>query len=227
MAKIPRPLVQLPSPTLKYDHKAEQEFRRLLMLQLSEPVEDLVRPSLSLTVTPAATETTIVITWTGTMTYTIDGGAVQNGTTSPQTIVVARNAYAGAAKTYVFSVVNAFQTASDTVVIPAQEIGSITLAISACTASDAGAAPPPYNQLDIPFTYSGMPTGTVFDVSYNNGVAGGMDSDTGIAMTTSPQTKTFSTVTFGGTPGSGAVTVIAKYDGQVIAQAVRNKAYVT
>lgn len=227
MAKIPRPLVHLPAPTVQYDQKAEQEFRRLVMLAVAEPVEDLIRPSLTITVTPDTTETTLVITWTGTMTYTIDGGAVQNGTASPQTIVVARNTYGGAAKTYVFSVVNAFQTTSDTVVIPAQELGSITLAISACVASDAGAAPPPYNQLDIPFTYTNMPTGTVFDVSYNNGVAGGMDSDTGIAMTGSPQTKTFSTVTFGGTPGSGAVTVVAKFDGQTIATAVRNKAYVT
>lgn len=104
---------------------------------------------------------------------------------------------------------------------------TVTLAISACEATDAGSAGPPYNQLDVPFTYTNMPTGTVFEVSYNNGVAGGMDSDTGIAMTTSPQTKTFTSVTFGGTPGRGAVTVVAKYNGQTLATAVRNKAYIT
>lgn len=105
---------------------------------------------------------------------------------------------------------------------------TVTLAISACEATDAGSAGPPYNQLDVPFTYTGMPTGTVFDVSYNNGVAGGVDSDTGIAMTTSPQTKTFTSVTFSASPltDGGSVTVIAKYNGQTIATAVRNKAYV-
>jgi hypothetical protein len=226
MAKISRPPVALPLASDKYDQRAENEFRRLVMQFLSDPVEDLVRPSLLLTVTPGATTTVIVVTWTGTMTYTIDGGAVQNGTTSPQTLNVARNVYGGAAKSYVFSVVNNGQTTTDTVVIPPQEL-NVTLAISACEANDAGAAGPPYNQLEIPFTYTGMPTGTTFDVAYNNGVADGVDSATGIAMTTSPQTRIFTSVTFGGAPGSGAVTVIAKLNGQTLTTAVRNKAYVT
>lgn len=226
MAKISRPPVALPMAPEKYDQRAENEFRRLVAQFLSDPVEDLTRPSFVVTVTPAATEYTIVVTWTGTMTYTIDGGAVQNGTTSPQTIVVARNAFGGATKSYVFSAVNNGQTLTDTVTVPPQQL-NVTLTVSACTASDAGSAPPPYNQLDIPFTYTGMPTGTVFDVSYNNGVADGVDSDTGIAMTTSPQTKTFTGVTFSGTPGRGSVTVIAKLNGQTIATAVRNKQYIT
>lgn len=226
MAKISRPPVALPTAPEKYDQRAENEFRRLVAQFLSDPVEDVIRPSLVVTVTPGATTYTIVVTWTGTMTYTIDGGAVQNGTTSPQTINVSRNAYQGAAKSYVFSVVNNDQTTTDTVTVPAQEL-NVTLAISACIASDAGAAPPPYNQLDVPFTYTGMPTGTVFDISYNNGVSGGVDSDLAVAMTTSPQTHTFSSVTFAGTPGRGAVTVIAKLNGETIATAVRNKTYVT
>lgn len=203
------------------------EFRRLVAQYLSDPVEDLTRPSFVVTVTPAATEYTIVVTWTGTMTYTIDGGAVTNGTTSPQTIVVARNGFGGAAKNYVFSAVNNGQTLSDTVTVPPQQFSG-SLAISACSATNAGAAGPPYNRLDVPFTYSGMPTGTVFDVAYNNGVAAGVDSDLGIAMTTSPQTKTFNSVTFSAAPltDGGAVTVIAKVNGQTIATAVRNKAYV-
>lgn len=226
MAKISRPPVALPPAPAQYDQRAENEFRRLVAQYLSDPVEDLVRPSFLVTVTPAATEYTIVVTWVGTMTYTIDGGAVQNGTTSPQTIVVSRNGFGGAEKNYVFSAVNNAQTLTDTVTVPPQQINA-TLAISACTASDNGGTPPPYNRLVVPFTYTGMPTGTVFDVAYNNGVSGGVDSDIDIAMTTSPQSKTFNSVTFAGSPGKGAVTVIAKVNGQVIATAVRNKDYVT
>jgi hypothetical protein len=119
---------------------------------------------------------------------------------------------------------------SDSVDVTPQEVtaaGAITLSIAACIASDAGAAPPPYNQLDVPITYANLPTGTTLDVAYNNGVSGGMDSDTGIALTGSPQTVTFSSVTFAATPGFGAVTVLAKLNGQTIATAVRNKVYVT
>jgi hypothetical protein len=128
---------------------------------------------------------------------------------------------------YVFKAVKDGQTITAPVQVPPVDVGTLTLAISACVASDAGSAPPPYNQLDVPFTYTGMPTGTVFDVAYNNGVSGGMDSDTGIAMSSSPQTKTFSSVTFASTPGRGAVTVVAKLNGVVLATAVRNKDYVT
>ena len=226
MSAIRRPTVVLPPAPAQYNQKEQNEFRRILMNALGESVQDINRPSLSVTTTPATTDYTIVVTWIGTMTYTIDGGAVTAGTTSPQTIVVTRNAVNGATKNYVFSVVNNAQTSSLAVAVPAEVFGG-TLSISACEANDAGSAGPPYNQLEIPFTYSGMPTGTVFDVSYNNGVAGGVDSDTGIAMTTSPQTKIFTSVTFGGAPGSGAVTVTARSGGLVLATAVRNKAYTT
>jgi hypothetical protein len=101
------------------------------------------------------------------------------------------------------------------------------LSIGACEASNNGAAPPPYNRLVIPITHANLPSGTTFDVSYNNGVAGGMDSRTDITLAASPQNVTFNSVTFAGTPGSGAVTVIAKLNGATVVTAVRNKTYVT
>lgn len=168
-------------------------------------------PSSGGTVTPAATITEGASTY---IDYTVTRPTFGNG--------MGRITFTSAASGRISD--------SDSVDVTPQEVtagGAITLAISACVASDAGAAPPPYNQLDIPFTYTNMPTGTTFDVSYNNAVSGGMDSDTGIAMTGSPQTKTFTSVTFASTPGFGAVTVVAKHNGVSIATAVRNKVYVT
>lgn len=186
-------------------------------------------PTLDVKVTPSATQYVIIVTYTGTMTYKINGGADNNGTGSPQTLTITRPILTAKEIVYAFKSVADSQTVTNTVTVAPQtpEDAAVTLAISACISSNAGAAPPPYNQLDIPFTYSNMPTGTRFDVSYNNAIAGGMDSDIGIAMTTSPQTKTFTSVTFAGSPGLGAVTVVAKKNGQVIATAVRNKVYVT
>lgn len=99
----------------------------------------------------------------------------------------------------------------------------ITLAVGNCVASDNGSAPPPYNRLVVNFTATNAPVGTVYDVAYNNGVAGGVDSS--LANSASP--VTFNSVTFAGTPGRGAVTVTAKKDGLVLAVAVKNKVYVT
>lgn len=103
----------------------------------------------------------------------------------------------------------------------------ITLAVGTCTASNAGAAGPPWNRLVVNFTATNAPTGTVYDVAYNNGVDGGVDSSLG----NSASPVTFNSVTFGtlptAAPGAGAVTVTAKLNGLVLAVAVKNKPYAT
>lgn len=98
-------------------------------------------------------------------------------------------------------------TSSDAVDVPEQQTRSVTLAMGI---RQAKTFPGPYNALDVTFSYSGMPAGTTFDVSYNNGVSGGLDAQTGVAMSASPQTVSFTGVTFAGSPGSGLVTVVAK-----------------
>jgi hypothetical protein len=101
--------------------------------------------------------------------------------------------------------------------------GALTLSLSVgtCTASNGGVVGPPWNQLIVAFNASGFPIGTTFDVSYNNSVSGGVDSQT---VTASP--ATFASVTFAGSPGSGAVTVVAKWPGGSIT-ATKNKPYPT
>lgn len=133
--------------------------------------------------------------------------------------------------TWAIPAVNAFLNATgnvlgslivdSTVSLAKLATAAVSLAIGAVFASDAGSSGPPYNQLEVPFTFAGMPTGVTFDVGYNNPVAGGSGYVTG--LTASP--ATFTGVTFAGTPGGGAVTVIAKHGGMAIATTIENGPY--
>lgn len=116
-------------------------------------------------------------------------------------------------------------TDSDAVDVPEASILSsgLTLAIGTCLATNAGSTGPPFNQLEVPFTFSNMPAGTTFDVGYNNGVSGGVGYVTG--LTASP--ATFTSVTFAGTPGKGSVTVIAQNAGVALASRIKNTTYAT
>lgn len=161
MSEIRRPTVVLPPAPQVYDQREQNEFRRILMNALGESVQDLNRPSLSVEVTPSDDEYEIIVTWTGTMTYTIDGGAPQDGTTSPQTITVTRNEYLGAAIVYVFSVVNSGQTTSATVTVPAVEsLSGVTFSLPAQEA-DSGT-----NRYYYSWTVAGMPSGTTYNLLY-------------------------------------------------------------
>lgn len=228
---------ELPSNGATWWYRARHETPGLLVsawtpnrAAIAGGVPDvLVRPipfPATLDVSSTLDATSAVITWAGTaVELKINTGAWAAPSASP--ITVARGVIGGLDVPYTFRSTGLLgDVVTVTVIVPAVIVATLTLAISACIVTNAGAAPPPYNRLEVPFTYTGMPAGTVFDVAYNNGVSGGVDSSSGVAMSTSPQTVTFNTVTFAGSPGAGAVTVTAKLNGQVIATAVRNKVYV-
>lgn len=123
---------------------------------------------------------------------------------------------------------NADHTASNTAAAianqgPLATVAAVTLSIGTCTATNNGVTGPPYNQLQITWSSTGMPTGTTFDVSYDNGVSGGSDSSNGNTGTS----KTFSSVTFASTPGRGTVSIHAQYNGLTIASVVRSQIYAT
>ncbi len=210
MAKISRPPVALPPAPEKYDPRAENEFRRLVAQYLSDPVEDLVRPSLAVSVEVAATEYTITVTWTGTMTYTIDGGADVAGTTSPQEIVVARNAYLGATKAYVFKVVLNGQTVASPVNVPAVE----TNAAAAFEIDDPQTANATTDVYSYAWTVSGMPSGTTYNLLYRytntagtlveegtvtNATSGGTIASAGVIGASPTYTMTVNAVNAGAT----------------------------
>lgn len=101
-------------------------------------------------------------------------------------------------------------------VIPAG--GAVSLTIPAVQATPPSG---PYTGLSVAWVATGMPAGTTFDVSYNNG---GANTDSQTGLTASP--AVFSGVTFNGSPGTGAVTVIAQMPNGSVTK-VRNKVYVS
>lgn len=172
-------------------------------------------PSLDVRSSTTSTQTTITYVGSGgTVELSIDSGAYSAAPASP--IVVTRDA---SEHVYAFRIVADGQTVPGVAIVPKAPL-SVSLVIGACFASDAGVTGPPFNRLEVPFTVSGMPAGTTYDVSYNNG-GSNVDSQTGASA--SP--VTFNGVTFAGSPGSGSVTVIAKASGVTITTAVRNKPY--
>lgn len=139
---------------------------------------------------------------------------------------VTRPAFGAGAGRVTFTATATDRTASpDAVDVPEASILSsgVTLSIGTCLATNAGSTGPPFNQLEVAFTFSGMPAGTTFDVGYNNGVSGGVGYTTG--LTSSP--ATFTGVTFAATPGKGSVTVIAQNAGVAIASKIKNTTYAT
>ena len=162
MTKISRPPVSLPRAPEKYDQREQNEFRRLVAQFLADPVEDLIRPSLDIVVTPSATEYVIVVTWTGTMTYTIDGAGPFDASTSPQTFTVARNTAPGPAIVYQFTVSQNQQSAVDTVtVLPIPATGEPVIILDdPQTADDAT------DEYAYSWTTANMPGGETFSVEY-------------------------------------------------------------
>jgi hypothetical protein len=162
VARIRRPVVTLPSAPAVYDQREQNEFRRIVMQALGESVEDLERPSLLIQTTQSETEYEVVVTWTGTMTYRIDGAEAIAGGTSPQTLTIARNADPGPAIVYAFSVTTNGQTTVDTVTVlpqPATPAPSIT--IDDPQTADTGTDDYTYS-----WTVANMPGGQTYRVEY-------------------------------------------------------------
>lgn len=177
MAKISRPPAALPPAPAQYDQRAENEFRRLVVQMLSDPVEDLIRPSMSISVAHTATQYTIIVTYTGTMTYQIDGATAIAGTASPQTLVVDRQANGSAALVYAFSCVNAGQTTSENVTVLARlATAAPSITIGAQTADDGT------DTYTYAWTTSGMPGGETYRLVYDfrdtAGTVLGIEADT-------------------------------------------------
>lgn len=185
---------------------------------ITVPAITNVGPSLDVTAVPGTTSYTINYTVTATtFEYSIDGGAY---TSVPATgFTVTRNAVGGAPKTLTFRAIKDGQTVTLEISIPPQAVGTLAMSVTAL-ASQGGGAGPPYNQIDLSWSTTGMPSGTTYNCGYDNG-GGNMDSDTSIAGTS----KTFTGVTFNGSPGKGAVFVDAVHEGRVIASVKKNKTY--
>jgi hypothetical protein len=151
--------------------------------------------------------------------YRTDNGS--DSTPAASGFTVSRNGYGGAKKVLTFTATRAGQSKVCTIEVLAQA-PSVVLTLARGTATNAGATGPPFNQLDLSWTVSGMPAGITYDVSYDID-GGSQDFSTGLSATT----KTFTSVTFNGSPGKGKVTVTANYNGVSIATRSRNDTFLT
>lgn len=214
MSQIRRPSINLPPAPAQYDQREQNEFRRIVMQALSESVEDLVRPSLVVSVAVASTTYTITVTWTGAMSYTIDGGSAVAGTTSPQAIVVTRNDYLGATKMYVFSVLKNGQTTSNTVAVPAVDTNAAAT-FNIVSPQTANAAT---NDYEYSWVATDMPVGTTFNVTYRYTNEAGTLTEEGVVNGATSGGIIESVGSIGVSP-TYIITVNAVYGGVVIATA--------
>jgi len=150
-----------------------------------------VTPASGGTVTPAATLTEAAGTY---IDYTITRPAFGVGTARVTFTVTAAGRISD----------------SDAVDVPEVQSLTLALAVSNCRATPSGG---PYTGLLVQFSQSGFPSGTTFDVGYNNGVDGGVDSTTvpaagsgTVTITGGTGAATFSTSQAGKIDDAGAAT---------------------
>jgi hypothetical protein len=176
---VPRPAAG--SPTGRITFSVTATGQTMDTDSVDVPAQDLVSPSLSVVTTPSAASFSIVVTYDGTMTYSIDGGSAINGTGSPQTIVVTRNPYLGASIVYAFKCVKNGITVSDTVIVPAVDNlsgASITIGTQNANATT--------NVYTFAWSSSGLPSGTTFDLVYQTTTTGGTVENGALQSQTSP-----------------------------------------
>lgn len=143
-------------------------------------------PTLSVKVTPSSTQYVVIVTYTGTMTYQIDGGTDNNGTGSPQTLNITRPDYGEEAVVYVFKAVKDSQELTETVsvlpLLPSASAGVLT----SCDARNTFAPADGGGSFDIYFNAVGFPTGTTYNLAYDITVGhfgGGSTSGTATGIT--------------------------------------------
>lgn len=175
---------------------------------------DVIVPTIDVSVTPSATQYSIAFTSTGTVTKQLDAGGFTSAT-SP--VVVSRNAIGGADQVLTLKAVLNGQTETNSITVPAQVLGSITLSGVIATKVDA-------THFTVDWTDSGMPSGTTYNITWSvDGITPGGNSDSN-AEGSNPVTITLSSGSMGATP-SGSVTVDAIFGGKVIATKKKNGAF--
>lgn len=118
-------------------------------------------PSLSVVTTPSTASYALVITWAGTIAYSLDGVSQSvSGWTSPRTETITRNDYLGASKVAALSVTRDGITLSESVNVPSKEASGATLTIPSQNADDT------LDTYTFDWTATDFPTGTQYDLTY-------------------------------------------------------------
>jgi len=143
--------------------------------------QDIVGPSLKVVTTPAASLYSMLITYDGTISYSLDGVAQSTaGWTSPYGLVVARNEYLGATQVVALSVARDGSTVSETVNVPPKDNANASITIGTQTADNVS------NTYTFTWSTSGMPTGTTYDLTYTTTTTSGVVEQGTLNSQTSP-----------------------------------------
>lgn len=209
MTKISRPPVSLPRAPDRYDQREENEFRRLVSLYLSEPVEDLVRPILDVQATVSST--TYQLYWSGSpnVKVSIDGAAYATPGDSP--IEVTRNASGGAPIIYNFRAGPTAQgeyVSQSVTVMPQDDSPSGDARFTNGYCSGGTAPGDGGGEAEITFAYENFPVGWSVDIEIANATGDPITASSGgdTGFTASPATVTMAF----GTRAQFDVTLIAR-----------------
>jgi hypothetical protein len=149
------------------------------------PAIERVGPSLNIVTTPGSSSYSLVITWTGTIAFDLDGVSQSvSGWTSPRTETITRNDFSGAAKVASFRATKDSITIGESVNVPAKDATSASITIGTQNADDVT------NEYEFSWTGSGFPSGTQYDLQYRTVTTGGTVEDGFLTNQTSPVTVT-------------------------------------
>ena len=110
-------------------------------------------PSLNIVTTPGSPNYSLVITWDGTIAYSLDGVTQSvSGWTSPRTQTIARNAAGGASKVAAFAVTKNGTTISQTVTIPPEDPTVVNITAFTITYDYTN------DYIEYNYTLTGLPT---------------------------------------------------------------------
>ena len=194
-------------------------------LTILNQVKTSFGPSITATYTPIS-NTSGTVAWSASgdsvaVTLSIDGAAPTSVATSGSTgVTLDANTHS-----YTYAATADGQTVPAIVTVPAAGGGTKSLSIVGGYATNAGATGPPFNELTVTWSDSGFPTGTTFDLQYNNG---GSPPSYGTHLAATGTSYSFTSVTFNGggsVPGTGQLTVTAQFNGQTLATVTKVVTY--
>jgi hypothetical protein len=183
--------------------------------------QDIIGPSLQVVTTPGASSYSLVITYTGTITYVLDGVTQSvSGWTSPYTETVTRGEIGANTKVAAFSVLRDSSTTSESVNIPPKDITSASIIIGTQNADDTT------ETYEFDWTTSGFPSGTTYDLNYRTiTTAGNVEEGyfTGLTVTNQDVVSGFN---IGASP-TYQMTVSAVLSGSVLMSRSRTGTFLT
>jgi uncharacterized repeat protein (TIGR01451 family) len=177
--ELTRPATQQPPGRINFTVTATN--RAPAAPAASVVAQDIIGPSLQVVSTPGASSFSLVVTFTGTIVYLLDGVSQSvSGWTSPETVVITRGDIGANTKVAAFSVSKDGSTTSESVNIPPKDITSASITIGAQQADD------PTDTYEFDWTTSGFPAAITYDLNYRTVTTGGVIEEgyfTGLTLT--------------------------------------------